>query len=235
MATALMSKRSFQIISLILSVLALIYMFCARYQLTRFVNLMYFGSPSFEPYIKSYAKVSKASPKDKVVIAFTLKPSQRQLSKLRPFIKSLLDQSKRVDDIVMTIPSQLEYPAELEKVVSVQKFYKDYRIEEQDVGNLILSVLREPESNTRIIIVNPEFIYGKDFVANMIEASDTNPNSIIYANDQNLNEAMLVKPLFFEKSFADYNKGFNACQMISECTSAPHHFSKPSQNYPISY
>jgi hypothetical protein len=227
----MLSKKTFQILSLFLSIVALFYMFGARYQLTRYVNLLYFGPPSFEPYVKNYANLEKALQDDKVVIAFTLKPSQTTLSRLRPFLQSLLDQSKRVDDIVMTVPSRLDFPKELERVVSVQKFYKDYRMEEQDVGNLILSVLREPESNTRIIIVNPSVVYGKDFVANMIDASNRFPNSIIYANEKNLKEAMLLKPMFFDKSFTDYNKGFDTCQLISECTSAPHHFSNPSQNY----
>jgi hypothetical protein len=205
-----MSKKAIQIISLVLSIAALIYLVLAYYGIIRYIKLH--ATPT-ESYIGNYTKLPKES-KDRVTICFAA--NVEELGKLNPFINSILDQTVRVDDIGLTIPykDMEKVPENLKKVLSMYGYSKDY----EDAGNLICSVLREPEANTKIIVVEPDMVYGQDFVESMIEASEKSPDKIIYADKSKQPKwGILLKPKFFDDKISDYEKGKGCCPWLEEC------------------
>jgi hypothetical protein len=219
-----MSKRLFQIISLIFSILYLIYLFLSYNGITRYIAL---HVNSTESYINDYPKLEKAD-KDRVVVCFTA--NEAQLSKLKPFINSILDQTVRVDDIALTIPNKdLEkVPENLKKVLSVYGYSKDY----ENAGNLISSVLREPEATTKIIIVEPYMIYGQDFIEKIIQESNKHKNKIIYAHPSKLPKwGILIKPAFFDDNICHYEKGKGLCEWLSKCADAECKITTYSETY----
>lgn len=205
-----MSKKLFQILSLIFSILALAYMCWVHYGFKRFFNIK---NGETDQYFETYKKLDKAS-KDKVVIAFSV--DENNMKNIKPFLNSILDQTVRVDDIAVTISSdeKTKIPENLKKLLNVHTFNKDY----DDAGNLILSVLREPEANTKIIILEPNTVYGEDFIQTMIEESDKYPDMIIYGDKQNKKQAILVKPKFFDENLAEYKKGEGCCIWLDKCS-----------------
>jgi len=146
-----------------------------------------------EYYIQNYHKLPKAD-KNRVVVSFTA--SEKELSQLKPFINSILDQSVRVDDIALTIPykDMGKVPKNLKKILGVYGISKSY-----SANNLIPAVLREPEATTKIIIVEPNMVYGQDFVADMVDASNSFPDDIIQAKNR---REELVKPAFYNDGLA---------------------------------
>lgn len=208
-----MSKKAIQIISLLLSIVGLVYLVLSHYGILRYVKL---HMTSTEYYLDSYTKLPKGS-KDRVVICFAA--DTEDLGKLKPFINSILDQTVRIDDIGLTIPykNMEKIPKGLKKILSAYGYSKDY----DNAGNLINSILREPEANTKIIIVEPNMVYGQDFIETMIEESEKNPDKIIYANkSKHPRWGLLIKPKFFTNKIAEYEKGKGCCPWLEECANA---------------
>lgn len=208
-----MAKKTWVIISLIISIIALMYMFLVHYGIMRYFNM---HTSSMEPYIKNYHNLPKSDKKNRVVISFVA--DEGQLNKLKPFINSILNQSVRVDDIALTIPYKLvnKVPKDLKKIVSVYGINKDY----DDANKLVPVLLREPEAGTKIIIVEPNMVYGKDFVADMVDASNNDSNSVIYGKKGLTRYGMLVKPEFFDEKVSKYQAGSGCCGWAGKCANA---------------
>lgn len=201
-----MNKKIMQIISLIISILGLIYLILSYYGLIRYIKL---HIVSTEHYISKYMSLPKAT-KDRVVISF--ETDKDGINKIKPFLNSILDQTVRVDDIGITISEPKDIPENLKKVLSVYSYDKDY----DDAGNLICAVLREPDAKTKIIFVEPNMIYGEDFIQNLIEKSEKEKDKIIYVNKKN--KECLIKPEFFNDNISDYKKGKGKCKWIEDCS-----------------
>lgn len=203
-----MKKKTMLVISLILSVLSLVYFVAEYYGGTRYIKL---HSNSTDSYLQNYSAMNKAS-KDRVVICFAT--TTADLKHLDPFLNSVLDQSVRVDDIMLVIDySEIgNVPEKYKKIVSVHGFKKNY----DNNSSLITSVLTEPDANTKIILVDPETVYPPDFIETMISESDKQPNNIIYgSNTRTLKYGILVKPLFFDDKISKYECG--STSSCSEC------------------
>lgn len=219
-----MSKRLFQIISLIFSILYLIYLFLSYNGITRYLTL---HVNSTESYIKNYPNLQKAD-KDRVVVCFSA--DLNSLQNIKPFLNSILDQTVRVDDIALTIPSKdiNKIPENLKKVLSIYGYNKDY----ENAGNLISSVLREPEATTKIIIVEPYMVYGEDFIETMIKESSKHKDKIIYAHPSKSPKwGILLKPSFFDDSICHYEKGTGCCNWLEKCADAKSEICPYSQTY----
>lgn len=202
-------KRNVLIFSLIISILSLIFLCVSYFGILRYGQL-YLHSTEY--YTNKYVSLPKAD-KNRVVVAFTA--SDKELANLKPFLNSILDQSVRVDDIALTIPySRMKnVDSKLKKVLSVYGFSKDYG----NASNLICTVLREPDANTKIIIVDPNVIYGKDFVESLVIKSNENPTKIVFSKDKNEKAGFLVKSAFFDEKIANYEKGFDCNSWLKKC------------------
>jgi hypothetical protein len=198
-----MFKRKFQLLSLLLSVVALVYLYLEYYGYIRMYKLK---NTNCEYYINKYNSLPKAD-KQRVIITF-----HRPKGDIKPFINSILDQTVRVDDIGMTLNSKekVNIPEQLKKIINIYTYEKDYK----DAGIAICSVLREPESDTKIIILNPNKIYGIDFIQSIVEKSNENPDKIVLlGKDKN---TYLIKPKFFTENFCNYEEGYDCLKWIEK-------------------
>ena len=182
-----MSKKVFQLFSLILSILALIFMIMSHYGIIR---QYYLRHKPTEYYVDKYKSLPKAD-KDRVVVSFPYK------NDIKVFLNSILDQTVRVDDIGTTTKNKdLKLSGAEKKVVNVYTYDKDYN----DTGNAICTVLREPETNCKIILLDPTKMYGKDFIQSIVEKSNENPTKIIQVEGYDI---FLIKPIFFSENFVN--------------------------------
>lgn len=206
-----MDRRTALIISLIVSVISLLYLIFGYFGATRWVQLHFYP---IEAYTKTYPNLEKADDK-RVVVSFSA--SGEELKHLKPFLNSILDQTVRVDDIALTVPYKDigKIPADVKKVLTVNGYSKDY----ESASNLVCSVLREPESTTKILLVDPSIIYGADFIEAMVDGSNENKSSIIYANSD-FKQGILIKPQFFDDAISDYKKGTGCCAWLDSCSNA---------------
>lgn len=223
-----MERRTLLIFSLIISVVSLLYLLFSYFGFIRYFKLYY--NP-LESYVNNYTKLDKAD-KDRVVIAFSAE--EKDFKNLKPFINSILDQTVRVDDIAITIPYKdtNKVPEELKKVLSVNGYSKDY----EDAANLVCSVLREPENNTKIIIVEPNMIYGQDFVETMVDKSNEKENKakvIFGSSSKEPKRGILIKPQFFDDTISKYQKGTGNKEWLNKCCKAKGICIEYNQVYPV--
>lgn len=204
-------KKIFTIISLILSALSMVYMCLVYFGIIRYMQVHFYST---ESYASNYKNLEKADEKNRVVVSFTATPEE--MKKLKPFINSLLDQTVKVDEIALSIPykDMGSVPPWLKKIADVYGYSNDY----DDAGGLISSVLREGEEQTKIIVVEPRMVYGKDFIQTMVEESDKHPKSIIYGGkSKETRNGVLIKPVFFDVNISQYRKGYGCNLWLNEC------------------
>lgn len=203
-----MKKKTMLIISLVLSILSLLYFIAEYYGGTRYIKLYRNDTDS---YLSNYKTIGKAS-KDRVVVCFSC--TLERIVYIDQFLKSILDQTVRVDEIMLVIDySEINYiPEKYKKIVSVHGFKKNY----DNNSNLICSILTEPDSDTKIILVDPHIVYPLDFIETMVSESDKNPSKIIYGSDtKKLDYGILIKPQFFDDKISKYECG--SSQSCSDC------------------
>jgi len=196
------------LISLIISIISLLYFVFEYYGGVRYIKLHKNNS---DDYLQTYTDIQKAS-NNRVIVCFST-----TLDRIRytdPFINSILDQTVRVDEILLVIQYSdiSNIPEKYKKVLSVHGYNKNY----DDNANLICSVLTEPDANTKIILVEPNVVYPVDFIETMVSESDKNPDNIIYGSPcKKLKYGILIKPKFFDDNISKYECG--SSQSCSEC------------------
>jgi hypothetical protein len=213
-----MNKRVIAIITLISSVLSLIFVILSHFGIIRYISI---HSNMEKKYIEGYSKLIKADEKTRVVVTFTATPEN--INNLGPMILSILDQTVKVDNISMSIPYNYEggvtgatgatgatgYTGPSQ--YNIPPWYKDaisiYR-SEQDYGpgeKIIPSLLRESEKDTKIIYIEENKIYGKDLIERLVDESNKYPNEAIATQN---NSAILICPQFFKADVIDPKKEY---------------------------
>ena len=146
-------------------------------------------------YIQNYKNLNKCS-RDKLVLSLTSTPDR--IKHISPTLNSLLNQTTKVDQISLNLPEtcnnkSYDTPKELNEMCNIYTVGRDYGIGTKYIPTL----LREGECGTKIILLNDDYIYGKDLIEKLIKESDDNPNKCIYTgNDFKNSEAILIKPEF---------------------------------------
>lgn len=196
-----MSKKLLQILSLIASILVLIYLILEYKGVIRRMKLNLYST---EYYTKKYPSLDKADT-DKVIVAFESPPNW---SGIKPFIHSILDQTVRVDELAVIIPQKniAQIPPEIKPILNVIGYSKNY-----SSPGVICSVLKEPEANTKIILVNPKIVYSHEFVQDILDKSKGNADKIILAGGS-ISDGMLIKPKFFTEQL-----GETECKKWTDC------------------
>jgi hypothetical protein len=194
-----MEKNTIVAISLISAVISLIYLLLSYFGIIRYGSIYLY---SIESYSRNYKNLDRVDNNHRVIISLK---ADKNINKLDKTIKSLLDQTVKVDFITLILPSTSKFSLEnnLENVLKIDKCDNDY-------GNLtclIPNLLREGDAQTQIILLKTGFIYGKDFIETILEKSQKNPNSIIYTKNKkdnlNLSKAVLVTTDMFSAKFID--------------------------------
>jgi hypothetical protein len=160
---------------LVISVFFLVYMVLEYTGKIRLLKLHMF-SP--ESYVKNYSKLESGDLKNRIVIAFEGKCE-------KPFLNSILDQTVRVNDIINVNGGGVNGNGEStgDNIVSKERT-------ELPLLNYLLT--REPDNNTKIIIVKPDTLYDKEFLQDILEESDKDPKKEVYYKD-----GFLTKPAFY--------------------------------------
>ena len=192
-----MERKKIILISLVITIISMIYLLLDLFGFIRYIKLYMFSTTK---YIKDYKNLNK-NYKDKVVISLTTTPDN--MKNIKYVINSLLDQTIKVDSILLCIPYGSEYkvPIELKDAVSIIRCGKKGQLTPLNVA-----INNEGESTTKIIILGDNCIYGKDFIETLIETSNENPNDIIcVGNSINLKKGAVFNTDFFNVDFLDDN------------------------------
>ena len=194
-----MEKKTIIIISIIATIISMIYLLLQYFGLLRYTSMYLFSHKS---YVENYTKLDRIEKTKRVVISLTTTPEK--MKHLTPVINSLLDQTVKVDLISLVVPDEPEYefPKNLKDSVTIFKTQQNNGC----LTPLLSSLIREEESTTIIIILGDNQIYGKDFIETLLEESVNNPTSIIYMNKKDLidmKRVVLFKTEFFDSDFFD--------------------------------
>ncbi len=157
----------------------------------------------FNHEIPSYiSKLQKSKPSKNFkscCVSFRVTDLGRTLqpSKLKRSLKSIMDQTAKVNSFVINSPPAFNLKErndleELKTVITMFQIGRDYKV----ANCIIPCLMREGEQDTAIICLTDDYIYGKDFLEALLEESSGHPDSIIIWNDS----AVLIKPNFFTAS-----------------------------------
>ncbi len=187
-----MKQSTWIIISLVISLFSLIYIFTTYYGINRYLTL-YVYSP--DSYFKEYSKLTHGDEKNRIVISMA--SEYDRINKV--VINSLLDQTVRVDRILINIP---EDEQEIPKFLKNQYFIKvNFLGKDYGKANKYLPTLMvEKDGNSKVIILDrDDVVYGKDFIQELVETSNKHKNSIIKEGENMVLKSKYFKPSFYEK------------------------------------
>ena len=152
---------------IILTFLSMIFVILSYFGIIRYLKL---HVDSHSNYIENYKKLNKASENNKVILS--LSSNTKKINKIMPMLKSILDQTVKVDQIVLNLPPGDNYniPKEYNNILNIFYSGKNY----DEATKLIPTLLREDNADTIIILLKDDYIYGKDFIETIIEESNKN-------------------------------------------------------------
>ena len=166
------------LISIGLSLLSVVFIFLSYYGLTRLYKIR---TGKCETFAKGYLKLEKAPTGRKIIVSI----SGDNFEKLKPTIMSLFDQTFRPDQIIISVPPNstmdLDPFIQENNLITVHKLAKDYG----KCCNIMSPLLREKDGDAIIIIAFQNTVYGPDFIENMVEESEKNPDCTIYVSGYN--------------------------------------------------
>jgi hypothetical protein len=220
-----MNKNSKIALLFLSTAISLIIIIITYYGFDRYVT-MYLSST--DRYLKKYNNLSSLPKDKKVIISFST--TQDRLKKIKPMMNSILDQTVQVDNVNMNLPPKKEnyiIPREYKDICNVHYLGKDYG----KCNNLIPTLLTTKDKGTKIINLNDDVIYGKDFIEQMVAESNKYPSNAIISSKNNEVYAILVKPEFFSIDVIDNNqKYFDESWITSHLINAPKEL-KYTENY----
>ena len=202
-----MSKQRVVIISIVSTILSLIWILLTYFGIIRYISIHVRNNESF---VQNYHKLEKGDDKHRIVISLTT--NSKNIKHLYPVITSLLDQTVKVDEISLTIPYGKEYdiPDNIRDIVKVYRVSKKYK----NASNVIPSLLREGETDTKIIVVSDNMIYGRDFIEDILSYNKKNPGHVLTHNYK----IILFEPEFYNSDVCDYKLGTDISEwMLKKC------------------
>jgi len=191
-------SKIIHIISIVASVISIIVSILVYFGIIRFMKL--YMSTNTDKYIEKYTDLPFAS-KKRVVVVLSVQ-NESEIKNLFPTINSLLDQTVRVNQFFLVLPCNSDYniPEKLQKILTIINPGKVYDDKYQDI---ITILQREKEKEIFIIKASNNIIYGNEFIENVIEIAESNPDSVIKDNS---NSFLIVKP---DLVILDENSNFN--------------------------
>lgn len=156
-----MNTKTFIILSILILVIFLLY----NFQIIRYI---YLHNKNPEKFIEKYNNLNKADKNNKTCISFTSSPEK--MKNIKPMINSILDQTSKIDSIILNIDGSdknYKFPSFIDKVCYIAKCGKNYGNEDSQC--IIPSILREDNSETNIFVLKDNYVYGKDFIQLLTE------------------------------------------------------------------
>ena len=155
-----MEKRRIIIMTIISTIISMVIILCSYFGITRYYLLRFQSSDS---YISTYPTIRKTDTNVTVSISTTPK----RIEKIRPMINSILDQTVRVDRIILVVDQDAidrgyTLPSYLNKIAILFPTGKDYG--SGCCNSMVPMLLTEKECDTTIIALLDDVIYGKDYI-----------------------------------------------------------------------
>lgn len=148
-------------------------------EITRFVSL---HARSAETFVRRFAAAPRADVPDRVVVSLTTIPDR--VSRIRPTLNSLLDQSRRVDAIYLNLPSRGRREGRAYQVPAFLREYGPVEVVDcgEDLGpatKLLPTLAREKDPDTRIIVTDDDQVYPRNMVETLVAASEQWPDAVV--------------------------------------------------------
>ena len=156
--------------------------------------LLLHRSSTMDNLIKNYMKIPHHKLTNKVIISLTT--TSTRINNIKPMIASLLDQTVRVDKIVLNLVEGVDYTIDetLKNMVEIIYSGKDY-----GKGTKCIPILlREGDKNTILIMLDDDYIYGEDFIETLLKLSLDNPDTVFYKKG-----VMILKPEYLDYDIVD--------------------------------
>ena len=174
-----MNKRTIIIWTIITSLLSLVFIVATYFGYIRYVQMR---TTPIAKYAEKYKFLPRAG-KNRTVVSFYT--SEKNLDKIKPMINSILDQTVRVDQILL--PCSYAILDDLKTVVSACPVMKNY-----DKATPFVPVLfKEKNADTSIIVLKDNVVYGKDYIETLVTGADQDPNSVIVDQKR---DGILIRP-----------------------------------------
>ena len=144
--------------------------------------------------IQNYMKIPHHKLQNKVVIS--LSTTSNRITKIQPMITSLLDQTVRVDKIVLNLVEGVHYKIDetLTNMVEIIYSGKDYG----KGTKCIPTLLREGDKNTIIIMLDDDYVYSKNFIETLLKLIKDNSDTVLYKKG-----VIILKPEYLDYNIVD--------------------------------
>lgn len=209
-----MNKKNIIILSLLSAFFSLLYILSNQFGLFRYISMFIFP---IEKYVNNYKNLDKIT--NKIIISIIT--TDKQLDNIKYTIKSLLDQTVKVDLISITLPHDNKFilSPELAKTVVIYKC-GDEKTVTSNLNCLLSTIFREGETTTKLITLKGGVIYGKDFIETLLNSSEKNPDTIIYINSIkdsiDLEKGALFNMGIFDDKFNNISDNVDANEYINK-------------------
>jgi cellulose synthase/poly-beta-1,6-N-acetylglucosamine synthase-like glycosyltransferase len=157
-----MEKKTWIIISIILTIISLLYIFLSYFGMVRCLTLQ-MQSP--ESFAKDYHELEMASDKYRIVISLAV--NKVDVKNMKSVLTSLLDQTVKVSEISINVPPDAEklVPKYMYDYANVYILGKDY-----GPSNVIIpTIIREKDKDCIVIMLDNDVIYGQNYIADMVD------------------------------------------------------------------
>jgi hypothetical protein len=180
----MINKTTLTFFSILIS---LLYAYGDYYGYFRYFILKYNMFNSNKKLIENYSKLESA---DSCRVVVSILTYSNRLQSIDAVIRSLLDQTVKVSEIcLLVIRSENDDTAPSLLIEQCcQIYYASKATEFNEDFHKYRTVLREREADTKIILLNDNMIYGKDFIEEMCKKCDCGYECVV---DNNL---FVLKP-----------------------------------------
>jgi hypothetical protein len=165
-------------LSIFLSILTILYLILSYFGVLRNISLFTKNTRDLAEKYRYKTKSNFCKNNKIIIVVYSKNPAS---DKLKCAINSILDQTVKVDSVLLVTNNQEEIPQYLKYVVTPLPIDKDY-----GYGNKIIPpMLKEKEKNVIILPIENK-IYGNDYVETLLEKSQENPDCQIFNQDNDL-------------------------------------------------
>ena len=206
-----MKKINIIILIILSTLISFIIIYSTYFGFDRYLNILLYSKYSKKnKYIENYTKLNEYIPKQSNII-ISLATKYEDLNKIKQCINSILDQTIRINKIYLFLIVNNDLQNDLQNIPDYLKDIviivptKDYK----ENTKIIPMLIKEKESDTIILALDNDIIYGKDFIQVMVDEMIKNDNTVLVDSKKT---CILFKTSYFdskiisEKTFLKNNK-----------------------------
>jgi hypothetical protein len=166
----MLQRRTLIWVVIISSLISITITLLNYFGLVRYISLHFWGLPS---RIEKYSKLPKAKDDSQVVVGLNA-PTNSKWKQFKPVLASILDQTIRVDKLVLFVAQDevSQVPDEFKAVFVVVPVASSATKAGDNLNKY------EREVDTLLISLNSSIIYGKDFLEQLIAFADQKETTV---------------------------------------------------------